>query len=556
MNTNKKWFTLVELIVTITILAILWTIAFISFWNFTMWARDSVRTTDTKSISRVVENYRLNTWIYPKPSNPIAINYKWWAVFWQWTFWEATRRNIWARWNINEIPIDPLYDNEYTYSLQSTNRSYNLAYIIEWELANNIIKNKLYANQPSQREVLVQVKWDFNWQIAHTSTWWKVYVFAIPSIVVSDLSDTNILSLSNKFVYNNEPNIPEIYSGSLSPIWSFDFTPKLIYSWSTLPKTPTQLKKLIVSIKDAITWTYLYSKDEYRNLIEIDVNETNEVHKWWEMYISEELWWRLKLDYAKTCKEIQGTEDDNGSGIYTISPNRYNKVDVYCDMDTDWWGWTRIKKWSRIEWLTEWNDIRKTKGIYWNEAMVTYTRYWKIRKNLNWSWIDVNMEWKKYWYQYKKFNLKQAQEWWLCWEYSSISDLIKHMTSWSWWDCSRSGNTWVEEYNDILVDDLWTDIWIEWWDKLIDWFSRDPCINNWHKTSARNTSWYSDWRIQHRIDSKTSLIMIWGWGFRCDWTVWSPNWLNLRAPSRRALKWINNVNNYVSWINSQEVWVR
>lgn len=49
-NIKKQWFTLVELIVVITILAILWSIAFISLQGYSADARNSKRTSDLGSI--------------------------------------------------------------------------------------------------------------------------------------------------------------------------------------------------------------------------------------------------------------------------------------------------------------------------------------------------------------------------------------------------------------------------------------------------------------------------------------------------------------------------
>ncbi len=49
-NIKKSWFTLVELIVVITILAILWSIAFISLQGYSSDARNSKRTSDLNSI--------------------------------------------------------------------------------------------------------------------------------------------------------------------------------------------------------------------------------------------------------------------------------------------------------------------------------------------------------------------------------------------------------------------------------------------------------------------------------------------------------------------------
>ena len=56
---NKKAFTLVELIVIITILAILWTIAFLSFQWYTKSARDSVRISDLKNIEKALSLYKV-----------------------------------------------------------------------------------------------------------------------------------------------------------------------------------------------------------------------------------------------------------------------------------------------------------------------------------------------------------------------------------------------------------------------------------------------------------------------------------------------------------------
>jgi len=52
MNLQKRAFTLVELIVTITILAILWTIGFISLQWYSQDARDATRLSDIWNIKK------------------------------------------------------------------------------------------------------------------------------------------------------------------------------------------------------------------------------------------------------------------------------------------------------------------------------------------------------------------------------------------------------------------------------------------------------------------------------------------------------------------------
>ncbi len=51
-----------------------------------------------------------------------------------------------------------------------------------------------------------------------------------------------------------------------------------------------------------------------------------------------------KYGFAKSCKELLDENSDlqDNDGIYTLSYNKTEIYDVYCDMTTDWWGWTSI----------------------------------------------------------------------------------------------------------------------------------------------------------------------------------------------------------------------
>lgn len=558
---NKKAFTLVELIVTITILAILWTIAFISLWSFTMDSRDWRRISDIKIIEKWLELSLIDTWELPAPDNSVDINYSWWVLWKQWTFWNEVYKKIWK---LSNVPKDPLWWNEYTYSISSNKRSYNLAYVQESDILSFGIIPKTYAN-----EYISRVSWTYNWQIINTMTWWINYIFSSPSIIVSNLINPDILAMDWKIVFNRETNIPSSYSWLVNSVWNFNFTPVMVYSWTYLPQTPAQLKILIEKLQDSITWTKLYSHPSYKNLLEIDTSNSNDLYTYWINMINKSLWWRFLLNYPKSCKEILNSEDNKWNWEYTISPDWAKKINVYCDMTTDWGWWTRIRKWDKNAWLVEWSNINDTKWITWTEVMVTYERYWKIRKNVSWSWVDVDLSWKKYWYQYKRFKTKQTQESWLCWEYTKISELIGHLTSWSWGNCSRScQRTELNnpaspcdsslEYIDILIDDLWTNIWITN-DKQLTWFEKDYCINNWHKTDTRNVSWNTNWYIEHRIDWTTSLINLSWDESRCDWIYWSASWLNDRVNEDSNYlinKWINNASDYVSWFQTVETWVK
>ncbi len=524
MINKKHWFTLVELIVVISILSILGTIAFISLWSYSINARDSTRFTDIKSIEAVLENAVVQRWLYPIPTNPVDIVYSWWVVFRQWTFWKATHMQVT---DLSKKPVDPLFEREYTYSISSTKRSYNLSRIQEWDsVSYNLPTNKALA-ETATREIVARVSWKYNWQIVHTSTWWKVYVFAVPTLILTDLWDKQILNLTNKFVYDKEPNIPLSYSWTqIIQVWGFEFTPRLVFSGTTLPKTPSSLKTLVKWVQNSLIGTVLYSKPEYREIIELDTEDSNDLFYYGREFINKDLWWRFVLNYPTMCRGITWTDDNKGSWVYTISPDGTTKINVYCDMEMDWWWWTRIRRWENWLWYTDLKTINKTRGITGSEVIEKYTRKW------------VANVWKQYGIYYKTFKTRQNDQNGLCWEHTTITDLVSQITWWTWWDCSRSRCTvWTDtncnqqEYIDIQVDDLGEDIWLPN-DKNWSWsgFSDDPCVINWHKDSplsnnARNVSRTSMWVVNHRTDSSTSLTTLWGTtSSRCHWLNSNADW--------------------------------
>lgn len=127
---KKQAFTLVELIVVITILSILWTIAFISLQWYSKSSRDSVRISDMH-IKSSIELFHITAWKYPEVTNPFSVNYSWSIVWEQGTFWELTYRSVKK---IDKIPTDPLTWKEYTYSRLNTKNEYEIAWILKLQI--------------------------------------------------------------------------------------------------------------------------------------------------------------------------------------------------------------------------------------------------------------------------------------------------------------------------------------------------------------------------------------------------------------------------------------
>ena len=144
---SKKAFTLVELLITIVLLAILATIWFLSFQWYTKDSRDSARVSDVQSIWRSLELTLLENWAIPEPDEKktweIEIEWIPWVKWKEWVFWEETYEKVQK---LSWVPLDPVSKTKYKY-LRSLNWNY---FYVETELENG----KKY------------VQTNYTWQIA------------------------------------------------------------------------------------------------------------------------------------------------------------------------------------------------------------------------------------------------------------------------------------------------------------------------------------------------------------------------------------------------------
>jgi len=118
------------MLVVVTILSILSTIAFVSFAYQTRKARDAARSTNLKSISRVLDLHYLDEGKYPHASNAVPIYYSGALVWEQGTFGDES---IVETGKIFGELKDPLYGNEYAYSVTANQKEYQLAAVFESE---------------------------------------------------------------------------------------------------------------------------------------------------------------------------------------------------------------------------------------------------------------------------------------------------------------------------------------------------------------------------------------------------------------------------------------
>ena len=281
----KRAFTLVELIVTITILSILWVIVFISFQWYGSYSRDSSRITDISQIKTSLWLYIVQKWDYPKPTNWVNIFFSWSILVWtQWNFWNTIFNNLS---NLSKLPIDPLTKSEYTYSINQNNNEYEISSITEWSLLwnNNInLLNKTYAD--SKINALAFVTWNYNWIINKINSWTNCYLLALPSITTSDLSITELKNIISSWalVYKWFSNLPSSYTGTNLKIngW-LNFKPNLddflVYSdinnCADLKSDRLLRGNVLSKIQNTYSGTILKSDNTFSNILNIKTNILN-----------------------------------------------------------------------------------------------------------------------------------------------------------------------------------------------------------------------------------------------------------------------------------------
>jgi prepilin-type N-terminal cleavage/methylation domain-containing protein len=316
---SNSAFTLVELIVVITILAILGTIAFISLQWYSADARDSSRISDVNHIKTSLELFSLATWKYPLPDNPEDVTYSWWTVVvWkQWTIWDTVTSQL-SR-NLNSKPTDPLYETEYIYSTLENGSKYEIMSVYESLAYNNLLLNSIYVANPAT----VRVTWTYNW--LYVKSW--NYIIPTPSIITSlnpawlDFNATTITSQ----VIDNWTNIPDIGTSKVSQsTWWLIFSTFEVYNW--------------ILNKDSSTGSFLWAYNALANTYSGSSIENN----WIINSLLTKTTDDEKINFAKTVilnttSAIASSSTTTYSCIWTVPTSNVTKTnDTWLTIDTTW----------------------------------------------------------------------------------------------------------------------------------------------------------------------------------------------------------------------------
>lgn len=156
----KKAFTLVELIVVMTLIVILSSIWFFSYLQYTEWTRDTSRVHQLQIIWDGID-LALSKWIKLTPESAIVVNVEWEKYSTQWLAWKE------ILWKIKYVSdwLDPKTKELFTFSLWANNKEYDM--LTALDNPNNSPKKQLINSFVS----------DSNWRIPYV--YWKntVWIF-------------------------------------------------------------------------------------------------------------------------------------------------------------------------------------------------------------------------------------------------------------------------------------------------------------------------------------------------------------------------------------------
>jgi len=438
---NKQAFTLVELIVVITILAILWTIAFISLQWYSKDARDSVRISDVSNMKTALELFHLDSWKYPLPDDGETVVYSWAIVWTQWDFWTTVLSQL-SR-SLSEIPTDPVNDKKYIYSVSWNKNQFEILNPLEWDLALNTISQ---TNAASEARI-PKISGEYNGLYVKIGN----YIVATPGLITAeayttgdDLSNTILSSMVIEWYWN----IPSIWN-TLSNTWSISWI-VLSATW-IINKDSTDAEKISVmrTIQNAYTWSDLASWNLYDFILSktsdedilaltesIILDNSSSVSSGWS-------WWWSEPEVPLY---VFSTHTFTNCGqTWGVWPNLWQCTTSYStvwDENTDYLNMT-------ISWIQEWTvpeTASYTIITKWGKG-VDYSSY------LWWNWAiiqwDIDLSKGEI---IKILVWQQGASWWWWGTFVTKSDntpLI--IAGWGW------GNS---AYNYTIVP---AEIWTSWW---------------------------------------------------------------------------------------------
>jgi len=404
MKHKKYGFTLVELIVVITILAILWTIAFINLQGYSSTARDSIRISDVKNIKTSLELFSLAWWKYPIADNSQDVTYSGWTIIlWkQWTLWEAVKNNLWEQ--LLELPTDPLYNTEYIYSTLEKGSKYEIM--------------SMYEESGS-----VKVEWTYNKLFIIK---WNILVPS-PSIITSESLPLYFNSTTIKSqVINEWVNVPIIGTlTALQSTWGLIFNDFQVYTGS-LNKNSSNNEFLLAYNKLVNTYSNSSIKLEWITsslLSKINDEDKIDFTKTLILNKTTTYWWKKNISITNIeCTDAGWMRVDSATDVYIglLQGNGFCISPRIGDFWDSTWGWISFNGWwNNVHWSYSWwnatniDDSWNSNSTFGQTKKLNSSKLYTCKSlwtsNTDFHTLD-NIIWRMEWLVINKENLIELQD--------------------------------------------------------------------------------------------------------------------------------------------------
>lgn len=274
MKTTKKWFSFIEIIITIWIILIIWVIATTSYSHMLEKTYDWKVTSDLINIKNSIETYYKEYQELPLPNwNQKYYNISWWYEHnyedeeTYWVSWYITENTIEKKY-MNYLPLDPRTNQYYWYAKTKK---------VEWYQISAVVKEN--------QEYKSIVEWKWRWDM-----WLRN--------LVKEYNWPNFVSKDSKehFPYNPAERLLTAKINSYS--WSIKIN-------DTILTTPEEIKEYIIKKWDKLEiqqnakveiyysdWTksILWDKDEKTILTFTDMDYVEENNLYTTIKLTLDMW--------------------------------------------------------------------------------------------------------------------------------------------------------------------------------------------------------------------------------------------------------------------------
>ncbi len=434
---TKKAFTIVELIIVITILAILATVWFLSYSAYTSNARDWNRLTSIWEIQNWLNMFKLKNSKFPSAEGTIfSWTINWIALVYVWEFWDNISKSI----SLGFTPTDPLTKTKYTYGTTKDYKYYQISSIMEntvWY--ENHITNQTYAWNEEAK-----VEWNYKW-ILRYSSWSEKWIANVPSLIFNNTWAVDLLNSWTYFVVNKKTNLPYNLS------WIKDASIRKV-DWTTLVRDITK------STDATLTWV---------NITNLDINNFSSIFTWATINSFNVSWistWTLAYSVKANIMWVAAADApivwvcNNSLALSCTAWSAINDNGLTTCWTTRTWNCSWASGWAN-SWLCSLANaacvILKPQDVF---SATTYTGNGGVNTITN--WIDFLNNWWLIW-------TKNRSSWdhWLTYS-KSIP-----VNSWSTLNILNSNNTNIAWWSGAAID-LWTTSWFH-----INWGAYDVNYN-------------------------------------------------------------------------------